>query len=108
MQKVLSFTDTEEKKKYISKPFDFEAMCLIQEIHVTGKTDSIGRLCGGAVDHLFEGTEATQDVLDRNPVEKMKMCKQVWLWYVAAMTGKNVESPQEPETVTADKETAEN
>ncbi len=71
MQKVLSFT--EGKKKYVSKPFDFEAMCLIQEIHVTRETDSIGRLCGGAVDHLFEGTEATQDVLDRNPAEKMQM-----------------------------------
>ena len=44
MQKVLSFT--EGKKKYVSKPFDFEAMCLIQEIHVTRETDSIGRLCG--------------------------------------------------------------
>lgn len=106
MQKVLSFT--EGKKKYVSKPFDFEAMCLIQEIHVTRETDSIGRLCGGAVDHLFEGTEATQDVLDRNLAEKMQMCKQAWIWYIENMTRKNVESPQEPETVTADKKTEKN
>ena len=64
MQKVLSFT--EGKKKYVSKPFDFEAMCLIQEIHVTRETDSIGRLCGGAVDHLFEGTCVRQKSCRKN------------------------------------------
>ncbi len=32
MQRVLSFTAN--KKKYISKPWDFEAMCRVQEIHI--------------------------------------------------------------------------
>mgnify|MGYP006993476785 FL=1 len=47
-------------------------------------------------------------MLDRNPAEKMQMCKQAWIWYIENMTRKNVESPQEQETVTADKETEKN
>lgn len=90
MQKVLSFTHN--KKKYVSKPWDFEAMCRVQEIHVARETDSIGRICGGAVDYLFEGTQATQDVLDASPAEKMRMCREVWAWYLEDMTAKNEEA----------------
>ncbi len=90
MQRVLSFTDN--KKKYISKAWDFEAMCRVQEIHVKRETDSIGRICSGAVDYLFEGTQATQDIIDANPADKMRMCREVWTWYLEDMTVKNEEA----------------
>ncbi len=90
MQRVLSFTHN--KKKYISKAWDFEAMCRVQEIHIKRETDSIGRICGSAVDYLFEGTQATQDILDASTAEKMRMCREVWNWYLEDMTVKNEEA----------------
>ncbi|MCI8521189.1 MAG: hypothetical protein HFE51_10435 [Clostridia bacterium] len=90
MQRVLSFTAN--KKKYISKPWDFEAMCRVQEIHIKQETNSIGRICGNAVDYLFEGTQATQDIIDASPADKMRMCREVWAWYLEDMTAKNEEA----------------
>lgn len=94
MQRVLTFTVN--KKKYISKPWDFEALCRVQEIHTAKTTNSLGRLCGSAVDHLFEGTEATQDILDTAVADKMRMCREVWTWYLEDMNSlKNSEAPEE-------------
>lgn len=63
MQKTLSIKVN--KKTIVSKPWDFRALCLVQDIHTAGKTNSVGMMCGDAVDYLFEGTEATQDVIDK-------------------------------------------
>ncbi len=97
MQKTLSIKVN--KKTIVSKPWDFRALCLVQDIHTAGKTNSVGMMCGDAVDYLFEGTEATQEILDANIVEKMVMCRKVWNWYLETMTAlKNVDTPQEGTT----------
>ena len=98
MQRVLTFVHN--KKKYISKPWDFEAMCRVQEAQVGG-AKGIGMVGGNAVDYLFEGTDATQDILNDTRIEKMGMCRTVVDWYYADMaelqkkTAKNAETPTE-------------
>ena len=98
MQRTLSFTYN--KKKYISKPWDFEAMCLVQEAQVSG-VKGIGRTGGDAVEYLFEGTDATAEILNAAIVEKMAMCRTVVNWYFEDMqklqelTAKNADAPAE-------------
>ena len=89
MQNTISFEL--EGKKYVSKPFDFEAFCLINEAHVNSQEAraSIYRLGGAAIDHMFEGTEATQDVIDKLPTaQRAKLALAVWEIYAAEI--KNV------------------
>ena len=70
MQHTLTFV--KDKVKYVSKPFDFEAMCI------------------DALDHMFEGTDATQDIIDSVDVnERAKMCLALWGFYVDALSSKN-------------------
>lgn len=93
MQKTLSIKVN--KKTIISKPWNFRALCLVQNVHTAGQTNSIGMMCSDAVDYLFEGTEATQEILDANVVEKMAMCRKAWGWYLDDMSAlKNAETPQ--------------
>lgn len=102
-QRVLSFTFN--KKKYVSKTWDFEAFCRVQDMHLKKEydkdgnvigpyTDSIARIGSGAVDYLFEGTEATQDILDAAVVKKNVMCRKVFHWYLEDLNEiKNAETP---------------
>lgn len=88
MQKVLTFTV--DKKKYVSNPFDFEAFRLTNENHADD-TKKGAITCGlDGVHHMFEGTEATEDILAKaNITDMAKMCTQVWNWYVELLTAKN-------------------
>lgn len=45
-------------------------------------------VCADAVDYLFEGTEATQDILDTAVSAKMRMCREVMKWFMDDFTGK--------------------
>lgn len=90
MQKTLSFTLN--KKKYVSRPFDFEAFCKVNEKHIAEGDRGIYRCTEEAVSYLFEGTEATDDVLkSADTVDMAKMCKKVWDFYAEALEeiGKN-------------------
>ena len=98
MQRVLTFTYN--KKKYTSKPWDFEAMCLVQEAQLSG-AKGVCKTGGDAVDYLFEGTEATPDILNAALPEKWNMCNTVIDWYFDDMkkleeiTAKNAAPPTE-------------
>ena len=88
MQHTLTFT--KDNKKYISKPFDFEAMCIINDAHNDDTKNGPLSICRDAVDYMFEGTEATQDIIDALSVgERSKMCITLWGFYVDALTSKN-------------------
>lgn len=81
MQHTLTFTLN--KKKYVSKPFDFEAFCKINEKHISEDNVSIYRCCQGAVEYMFEGTEATEDILKQIPVAEMaKLHRRAWEFYI--------------------------
>lgn len=88
MQRVLTFTV--DKKKYTSKPFDFEAFRLTNENHADD-TKKGAVTCGmDGVYHMFEGTEATNDILQKASIHDMaNMCRTVWEWYVEELTAKN-------------------
>ncbi|MCH5212266.1 MAG: hypothetical protein J1G06_04560 [Oscillospiraceae bacterium] len=84
MQNTISFELN--GKKYVSKPFDFEAFCLINEAHVNTPSkyshSSIYRVGGAAIDHMFEGTEATQEIIDELSIpEKAKLAHAAWKIY---------------------------
>ena len=88
MQHTLTFTV--DKKKYVSKPFDFEAMCIINDAHNDEKKKGPLNICRDAVDYMFEGTEATQDVIENMSInDRSKMCITLWGFYLDALTSKN-------------------
>lgn len=93
MQRVLTFVY--KKKKYISKPWNFQAACLINAKQLEteeGKKINVPAVCGDAVDYLFEGTEATADILEAAVSSKLRMCHEAWSWFIDDFTGKNDES----------------
>lgn len=82
-------------EKIVSKPWDFEAMCLVDDARRNRGGDlSMGKT---AVAYLFEGTKATEDVLKAATAAEMAtVCKKVCRWYVEdmAVAAKNAQSPQ--------------
>ena len=88
MQHTLTYE--KDGKKYTSKPFDFEAMCIINDSHTKNDDSGYLRHCSGAVDYLFEGTDVTQDVIDKMDIGvRGKMCLTLWKFYIDALSSKN-------------------
>lgn len=88
MQHTITFT--KDKKKYVSKPFDFEAMCIINDAHNSDGKRGPLNICRDALDYMFEGTEATQDVINSLDVgERTRLCIDLWGFYAEALTSKN-------------------
>ena len=88
MQHTLTYE--KDGKTYISKPFDFEAMCIINDSHMQNENCGFFRHCRDAVDYLFEGTDVTQDVIDNMDIgERVEMCRTLWLFYIDALSSKN-------------------
>lgn len=71
------------KKTIVSKPWDFEAMCLVDDAKKKSKGGSL-RHGANAVYYLFEGTEVTGEVLQKmEPAIFGKLCLKVSGWYSA-------------------------
>lgn len=88
MQQTLTFT--KDKKKYVSRTFDFETMCIINDAHNGGEKKGPINICKDALDYMFEGSEATQDIIDKLEVgTRSRMCIKLWDMYVEALTEKN-------------------
>lgn len=88
MQHTLSFT--KDKTKYVSKPFDFEAMCMINDAHNDDKKKGPLTICRDAVDYMFEGTQATGEIIDSLDIDvRSQMCIKLWGFYVDALASKN-------------------
>lgn len=94
MQHTLAFTHN--KNKYISKPFDFETMCLLNDAHNNGDTKGPLSICRDGVDYMFEGTEATQDIIDALEVsERSRLCLELWSFYAEAIASKKAKGKAE-------------
>ena len=66
----------------VSKPFDFEALCLINDVHGKGSSGMIN-LGYAALSYMFEGTEVTQSVLDALPMDiKAAVCTKIADFYI--------------------------
>ena len=88
MQHTLTFKH--DNKKYVSKPFDFEAMCIINDAHNDENKNGPLNICREAVDYMFEGTDATQDIIDAIDVgTHSRLCMELWKFYIDALTTKN-------------------
>lgn len=88
MQHTITFT--KDKKKYVSKPFDFETMCIINDAHNDSSKRGPLNICRDAVDYMFEGTEATQDIIDGlEAAERTRLCIELWGFYAEALSSKN-------------------
>lgn len=80
-QRVLSVKLGE--KTVVSKPWDFEAMCLVDDAKKKSKGGTL-RNGADAVYYLFEGTEATNEVLQKmEPSAFGNLCMKVSGWYSA-------------------------
>ena len=65
----------------VSKPWDFEAMCLVDDAKQRGEGQL--RMGQDAVFYLFEGTKATDEVLNGLPAGTLsQLAMRVFLWYV--------------------------
>ena len=88
MQHTLNFESGD--KKYVSKPFDFETMCIINDAHNDDKKRGPLNICRNALDYIFEGTEATQDIIDQLDAKtRAGLCLKLWGFYVDALSSKN-------------------
>lgn len=94
MQTTLHFT--KDNKKYVSKPFDFETACLINDRHAQNISapinEKIGimRMCFDGVLRMFDGTEATEDVIEGLSVkQKTEMCSKLFDIYTEECFSKN-------------------
>ena len=88
MQHTLSFTSGDTK--YISRPFDFETMCIINDAHNNPEKRGPLNLCRDAVDYMFEGTQADQEVINSLPAGvRAELCVKLWEFYLEAVTSKN-------------------
>ena len=88
MQHTLTFKAA--GKKYVSKPFDFETMCIINDAHNDREKRGPLNICRDAVDYMFEGTEATQDVINSLDIkERTRLCIELWGFYVDVLSSKN-------------------
>lgn len=87
MQHTLTFNYN--KKKYVSKAFDFETMCMVNDSHNIGESKGPLSICRNGVDYMFEGTEATQDIINAlPPQERSRLCLELWGFYVEALSSK--------------------
>ncbi len=85
MQHTLTFTH--KNKKYVSKPFNFETACLINDIHNSGEKKGPLNICRDALDYMFEGTEATQDIInDMDVKDRVRLCIEIWGFYAETLT----------------------
>lgn len=88
MQHTLTFNSGDTK--YVSRPFDFETMCIINDAHNDKEKRGPLNICRDAVDYMFEGTDATQDIIDKLDVQtRTKLCISLWGFYVDALSSKN-------------------
>lgn len=77
-------------RTYVSKPFDFEAMCIVNDAHNSMAKHGPLNICRGAVDYLFDGTDATEAVMEKLDVSvRTALCLRVWELYCAAVPEKN-------------------
>ena len=84
MQMTISVKIGEEE--VISKPFDFEAMCLIDDARYGGEKSGPLNFCREVVPYLFDGTKATEKELKNLPPDVMAgLCNKVWSIYVEVM-----------------------
>ncbi len=91
IQKTLSYKLS--GKTVVSKPFDFEAACLVDNRRFTG-SGIIGYMSLGkdAVNYMFDGTEVTEEVIEAMPIkERKELCEQAAMMYFDALseTGEN-------------------
>lgn len=77
-----------------SRTFDFEAFCIINENHIKGLKGKPS-LCKDALVYLFEGTAATEEVLNRcEPWKLAALCNTLWEFYFDSLD-KSMRSPEE-------------
>lgn len=66
-----------------SRPFDFEAMCMINDRHITGEKEGPMRMCRDAAEYLFDGAEEFRAL---EPGAMAAVCMDVWDLYADALS----------------------
>ena len=77
------------KKEYTSNPWDFKAMCFINERNNDGVTKGPLLMCTEAVDYMFEGTEGAEVLKEIAPGVRSHLCIELWKLYIEELARKN-------------------
>lgn len=82
MKTTLTFEH--EGKTYVSKQFDFETLCLINDHH---GDEGIGviRMTADAVDYMFRETEGAALITKLSPGTRARLCREAWDIYADAI-----------------------
>ncbi|MGN0181021.1 MAG: hypothetical protein ACI4DP_01175 [Candidatus Ornithomonoglobus sp.] len=68
-------------KTVVSKEFDFEAMCLIDD-HL-GTNEGVLHATKDAVSYMFRETVLTEDAIEKLPFkERRRLCHEAWKIYL--------------------------
>lgn len=82
-QQTLSFNVRGEE--ITSRPFDFEAMCLMNDVHMQGNKGKYS-ICANAIPYLFEGTKVTEETLKNAEISEIGvLCDSLWELYIETM-----------------------
>lgn len=89
MRKQQTLSIETEKGIIVSKPFDFETFCIINENHIKGKLGKPS-LCKDALVYMFEGTDATDEVIAECEISTLcKLCNKLWDFYIETLNKSN-------------------
>ena len=91
MKKQNTLTVKVGEKNIVSNPFDFEAMCLVNDEQFKGR----GSIASGrsAIPYMFQGTAVTDAVLEAQPLDVItKLSLEVWNFYLEALASVNKKS----------------
>lgn len=95
-EKIQNVLSTElNGKVIISKPFDFETACLVDDMrYSTGNPIGYMHLGKKAVSYMFRGTELTDEVIETlDYLERKRLCEEAAKMYFAALS-KNKSDPK--------------
>lgn len=73
-----------EGKTYVSKQFDFETLCLIND-HRSIESEGMARMTTDAVDYMFRETEGSAVIAKLSPGTRLRLCREAWDMYVGAV-----------------------
>lgn len=85
----MTLTFKHKNKTYTSNPFDWKAMCLVNEGHNDPDKKGIFMMCDEAVAYMFEGTDGAAVIDSIEPGVRGKLCVELWDEYIRELNAKN-------------------
>lgn len=79
-------------QKVVSRVFDFETMCLVQNKHYSGDRNGSYNMCGDAIPYLFESKLTEKQIEDIPYITKCAMSEKIWGIYYDSFSRSKAEA----------------